>query len=242
MTPTLKIFWNGIKVENAWGNPIEASNKLIKGHWSYQRRDDSRGLVERLRFYFKGYDPRSSDVAVAMGGKGTFCGIDDTHRDAHFEVVRGDSLWFAVVDAYAKQENRMADRIERKATKSGMVNDSVASIRAKAVALTASCKPMGLAEAEEAERSEKAVHLPGPVKLVFMLNADLTSEVRDRAKNLLLEALVSRQDDRNWLTPDDYNLAMSLIKGTRYEPMTASEQQAVSDEFRSGSYPQLRIV
>lgn len=97
-------------------------------------------------------------------------------------------------------------------------------------------------EAEQAERAERATHLPEPVKLVFMLNADLTSEVQDRAKHLLLEALVSRQDDRNWLTPDDYNLAMSLIKGTRYEPMTASEQRAVSDEFRSGNYPKLKLV
>jgi hypothetical protein len=74
-------------------------------------------------------------------------------------------------------------------------------------------------------------------KINLQINADLTSELLERVRFLLTEALASRVNDRNWITPDEYRLALAILRGERYEPMTIDEERAVSSQFRAGQWP-----
>ena len=122
----IKLFWNGLKVAG--------DRQLIKGHWSYQAaQTEPLSISERMRFYFKGYDPRSSAIAESLGGRGSYCNPDDSHGDAHFDVTPGHELWATACAAYMQQEEKRIARLEKRKEKTSYlapaVDETVSNIR-----------------------------------------------------------------------------------------------------------------
>lgn len=130
----IKFFWNGLKVAG--------DRKLLKGHWSYQANqpeafallstaDQSverfqKAYGERIRFYFKGYDSRSSAVAESLNGQGSYCNLDDSHGDSHFDVIPGSVLWAVACAMYIQQEEKRIARLERRKAQAGPLAPAVA--------------------------------------------------------------------------------------------------------------------